>query len=250
MENRHASWHKRRRNIHVSMKEIQTILCCISGVCLLAMSIQSLRLYLKSKVVPALSFAVFYAAFAILSSISAVLLYKSGAYTQSWLIIGYFVALGVMHLSCLQLATYTTIRNRFASLAFFVLGSLAVVVEVIAYSSRVDKVFFAQTTQTQFSPSLLLASSVPLLVIVFTTVMILRQITEVISQPLASFRLVLIALSIVALGVVTLSGALQQRSIFVYTAFVFILALVAAVLALTSLLTPIGSRTNVERPIY
>ncbi len=232
------------------MEEIKTLLCCISAICFLAMSTQSLRLYGKSKVIPALSFAVFYAAFAILSSISAVLLYKSGVYIQSWLIIGYFVALGVMHLSCLQLATYTTIRNRFASLCFFAVGSLSVVLEVVVYSSRIDKAFFAQTTQTQFSPSLLLASFIPLLVIVFTTVMILRQITELISQPLASFRLVLIALSIVALGVVTLSGALQQRSIFVYTAFVFILALVATLLILTSLLTPIGGRSNVERPIY
>lgn len=214
------------------------------------MSIQSLRLYSKSKVIPALSFTVFYLAFAILSSFGAVLLYKSGVYTQSWLITGYFVALGVMHLACLQLATYTTVRNRFVSLAFLVVGSLAVVVEVIAYSSRIDKAFFAQTTQTQFSLTLLLTSLIPLLVVVFTAVMVLRQITELISQPLASFRLVLIALSIVALGAVTLSGALQQRSIFVYTAFVLILALVAVVLALTSLLTPIGGRSNVERPIY
>ncbi len=232
------------------MKEIETILCCIAGVCFLAMTLQSLRLYLKSKVIPALSFAVFYAPFAVLSSISAVLLYSAGVYTQDWLIIGYFVALGVMHLSCLQLATYTTIRNRFASLAFFMVGSLAVVLEVIAYSSRVDKVFFAQNTQTQFSSTLLLASFVPLLVIVFTTVMILRQITEITSQPLASFRLALISLSIIALGAVTLFGAIQLSSVFIYTVFDFMLALIAMLLILTSLLTPIGGRTDVEHPIY
>ena len=216
----------------------------------MVLSIQSVRLYRKTRVRPALLFAAFYFFYALLSLVSALVLLKSGVYAEGYLYILYVVSLAAIQLICTQLVAYTTIRNKLASLLFLLMGVVSVCIAALVYIPRVGEEFFKLPLQSGPPAIVFVLSVLPLLITLSAVFVTVRQIKEIAGQPLAAFRLVLISLSIASVALLTLIGSLQLRSAYVYTLFDLILALLAVILMLSSLLTPIGGKKEVERSIY
>jgi len=119
---------------------------------------------------------------------------------------------------------------------------------VLAYKSYGPEFFTANNTTDYAVGTLVLAGIISVFVISLMILM-LRQFVQVLAQPLAAVRLLLMSITVVLVGLILLGDSLTGTTMLINTVVLYILTLVTILLALTSLLTPIQTKQS-HRALY
>lgn len=232
------------------MTEIRSILSVVTSIAMLLLGVQSLRLFLHSKVKSSLIFSAFYTLFGLLSLLAALLMYRSGQHTNHNLLVSYFLLLAGIHVIGLYLLAYSTVQGRIKTATFISLGLVLIFVLALSSAHTIGKDFFLANDHLQLNIMNTVVAAGPVLILCALAFISVRRIGEISDQPLPTIRLICISLTVIAAAAITIFDAAYSRSLYTNTLFCYIICMLSVVLVLLSLLTPVGNRSSVQRAIY